>query len=274
MELADDNSKGFPWQTPAEIIEKVEQYEEHNNVTRFKVKSNEYLNSLLKSEAFGEGFFESELNIYPDIIGIDFRTEKPGCTDDLLIRVPEPIRNILSIILAPFALGFGCLLNLPSVFFGCLLAIPSLILMVIMLPFQLVIDFVDKKRLEYSLRRIQSDPKSSYAIKKIFKYSDIIPRYWQKGDVVQLIKVETRRKLKKHVLFLLAQDEPIPSKIGCAETGAFLLLGRIFNAKRRVYVIRMDKLEESDAIGERIASVLGIKINKGKFAFNRIVVEK
>ncbi|MFW6161843.1 MAG: hypothetical protein ACODAJ_03685, partial [Planctomycetota bacterium] len=110
-------------------------------------------------------------------------------------------------------------------------------------------------------------------IKKLFKLTPLLPRYWQRGDVVQVVRVETRRRLLTRSVILLVQDDPLPAKSGCLGMGAFMVLARLVRGERRIYVVSVDGgEEEADAIAGAVADVLGVTVDRAEFRFNNLTM--
>jgi hypothetical protein len=183
---------------------------------------------------------KAELRIYPDIVGCVGRRQKLGCLG-LLLALPAMV------LAGPIAF---------------LMAIPVFILKIVFYPVTLVLAYLMKFKLDYIARRILRDPSSSYAIKKMFELSPLLPRYWRRGDVVQLVRIPVKRFLcGRRDLILFVTENPIPRRPGCLEA-----LMSFFLAKRRVYFVCMDKGEaEADAAAQESANILGIKVDRARF---------
>jgi len=266
-----ENVEPYPWETPPVIIAKVAAYDARSAGTSFMCKANEFINSLLKHDTFREDLYPGQMCIYPDIVGVRARPEEPGCLWKLAEKLPEPARSFL-LRLAGAIAAAGCLTSIPAVLIGLVLSPFVFLYTLITWPIRAVLEYFEKKRLDYVAGRIREDPKSSYAIKKLFKYSDLIPRYWRPGEIVQIIRLDCRRRLRSHSLILFVQDDPFPQKAGIMGWGAFLLLGRILKARRRIYVCRMDTPADADIAAGAAGVVLGLRPVRAKFTFNHLAL--
>jgi len=254
-----DEDVPYPWAIPAELQEKAETYDAAQDYRPFTVKVNECLNSLLKSETF-KGLVKAELRVYPDLVGITERP--PGCLANLVMRLPGPIQTLIY-----WTLGGGLL--------GLLFAPLVILIGLTALPFLLVWDFLMGLRLRQVARKILADPHSSYAIRKLYQYTALGPRYWAKGDIVQLVRLDTHRMLLKRSLLLFVQDAPLPDRRGCLQTGALLLISRMFQGTRRLYVVDVEGgPDAADAAATAAAQVLAVPVVRARFSFGNLAQEQ
>ena len=262
----------YPWETPPEVIGKVAAYEGRSAGTSFMCKVNEFTNGLLKRDTLREDLYPGQMCIYPDIVGVRTRPEEPGCLWKLAGKLPEPAKSFLRRLAGAIAAA-GCLMSILAMLIGLVLSPFVFLFTLIAWPIRAVLEYLEKKRLDYVAERIREDPKSSYAIRKLYKYSDLVPRYWRPGEIVQIIRLDCRRRLRRHSLILFVQDDPFPKSVGIMGWGAFLLLGRLLKARRRIYVCRMDKPAEADIAADAAGIVLGTRPVRAKFTFNHLALE-
>jgi hypothetical protein len=254
-----DEPAAYPWETPAALVTKAEAYDARNLYQSFAVKVNEFLNSLMKNETF-KSPAEGELRIYRDIVGVTDRP--PGCLGQLIMRLPGWLQTCLY-----WTIGGGCvtLIFLPL----------TLLIMALTSPIWVPMIFIDKWRMNYVARKIRLDPHSSYAIRKLHKYAALGPRYWERGDIVQVVRLDCRRRLFKRSLILFLQDSPLPETRSLLDTSAFLLLSRLFRGQRRIYVVDVEAgPAQADAAAASAALVLNLPVLRAKFSFNNLKLEK
>jgi hypothetical protein len=161
---------------------------------------------------------------------------------------------------------------------GCvtLIFLPlTLLIMALTSPIWVPMIFIDKWRMNYVARKIRLDPHSSYAIRKLHKYAALGPRYWERGDIVQVVRLDCRRRLFKRSLILFLQDSPLPETRSLLDTSAFLLLSRLFRGQRRIYVVDVEAgPAQADAAAASAALVLNLPVLRAKFSFNNLKLEK
>lgn len=216
------------------------------------------------------------------------REEKPGCLVNLVMGLPESVRPIPiflarvitfclqmpSVILGLIFLAvFAVVAVLLLVFFWYII-IPAVILGAIVLG---VLQKLAQRHLDAIARRILEKPKSSYAVRKLFKYCATVPRYWHRGDpvgeVVQILRVETRRRLLQRSLIIIVQDNPKESRGGCLNLGMGIYLGRLLRAERRIFVLSIDGgASAADAAAAAMSGVLEVPVTRGEFRFNHLVL--
>jgi hypothetical protein len=253
----DPEVEGYPWDIPADRVARAEAYEAQNACQPFTARVSAFLNGLLKNETF-RGLVDAELRVYPDMVGVTERP--PGCLAQLLMKLPGPVQTLLL-----WTLGGG-LINL--------IFLPlTIFLAVLTSPIWLTSMLVDHLRMGYVARRIRSDPTGSYAIRKLHKYAPLGPRYWTPGEIVQIVRVDTRRRLLRRSLVVLVQDDPLPAKGGCMQMGALLAITRFFQGRRRLYVVDIsDGPEAADSAAAAVARVAGAPVVSGKFFLNNLFV--
>jgi hypothetical protein len=134
--------------------------------------------------------------------------------------------------------------------------------------------YINSKRIVLIARKISEEPESSYAIRKLYKLADLVPRIWKRGDVSQIVRLNTRRRVLQRFLILVIQGNPLPIKMGCLNTGAGVFIGRMIRADRRIYVLSVDDGESAaDDAAKAMANVLGVEIIRAKFVFNNLRLE-
>jgi LSD1 subclass zinc finger protein len=238
----------YPWETDPALLALVAAYDEQGAGQKYLCSGNEALNTVPRDAAVGPGA-KAELWIYPDVVGVCGRTERLGC--------------------------LGLLLALPALFLvgpiAFLLAIPGLIIRVILYPFnwllaKLFVVFI-KGYLGYVAEKIKRSPRSAYAIRKLLDYALLQPRFWRRGELVQLIRVNVNRFLcGRRALLLLVQDVPLQRKPGCLES----VFPRLF-ARRRVYYVWLANGEkEADAAAAAAGEALGLSVVRGRYWRNSL----
>jgi hypothetical protein len=138
------------------------------------------------------------------------------------------------------------------------------------------------KNLDRIVKRIKNDPKSPYAVKQMYKRAGWVrwrtgvgrgqtgavmaERYWQRGDVEQLVRVDARRGITTRSLLLVVMDDPIPRDPGFSRIALVLVLRRLICPRRRIYVL---DFEGGSGVADRAAQaasgVLGVPVKQGKF---------
>ena len=261
-------STGYPWDPNPELVAKANSYDEQGIGETYNCDVIEGLNYILVGDLNRKNLTKACVKIYPDLVATIWRPELPGCLEKFATRLSKPIASLLAPLFdffQTFISGFGCILHFPAFIMGILLIIPMFILKLLMLPFVLFIQWLQRKRLEMIIRLILKNPKSPYAIMMLFKLTDILPRYWRRGDIVQIVRVNVRRFFITRGVILLVQDNPIPTLGGCSRFFVWP-----FTARRRIYALRVDKLDQADVIASKLAKVLGLNVIQGRFAFNRL----
>jgi len=254
-----DEPAAYPWETPAALVTKAEAYDARNLYQSFTVKVNEFLNSLMKNETF-KSPAEGELRVYRDMVGVTERP--PGCLGQLIMRLPGWLQTCLY-----WTIGGGCV--------GLIFLPFTLLLMALTSPIWVPMIFIDKWRMAYVARKIRLDPHSSYAIRKLRKYAALGPRYWERGDILQVVRLDCRRRLFKRSLILLVQDSPLPEARSLLDMSVFLPVSRIFRGLRRIYVLNVDAgPEQADAAAATAATVLNLPVLRATFSFNNLKLEK
>ena len=264
-------STALPWDPNPELVAKANNYDERGIGETYNCDVLETLNVILASDANSKNLAKACVRIYPDLVAAIWRPEPPGCIDKFAAGLSKPVLAVLGPILdlfATFFSGCGCILHFPTFLLSLLLIIPMFIMRLLMLPFVLFIQWLQRKKWEMIIRRILKDPKSPFAIRMLFNLMNILPRYWRKGDIEQIIRVNVKRFFMLRGVILLVQDHPIPLRMGCSG-----IIFWLFTARRRIYVLRLDKVEQADLVASKLANVLGLKVIKGKFSFNRLKLD-
>jgi hypothetical protein len=245
----------YPWELDPAIVARAEALNEAGACKVFLSRCGEALHILTKDEAVGIAY-KAEFRVYSDFVGVEGR------------RL-TPLQQFLAIL-------FG----LPASFLagpvGCLFALPAAILGLLFYPITLLIDLIRKAYYDRIAERIRRAPKSPYAIRKLFDLTPLIPRYFRRGEVVQLVRLEARRFLcGSRSILLLVQDAPIPRRPGCTDNlMAVYGLVRLI-AKRRIYFIAFDKGEsEADRAAAEASRALGIAtVDRAAFVGKKNVLE-
>ena len=284
-----DQEEVYPWSPQPVLLSKTEKYNEDKKYKSFFCKCNEYLNFLLKNYTFRDLRHEVDLRIYPDMVAVDEREIPPGCLVRLLMMMPDKVKVILGPILllliflisAPFGIfatliGFAVLAVVGVFIIIALIDAPLVTISIIALLItgRIIQIYINRKRIALFAQKIRDNPKSSYAIKKLYKLTDLVPRIWKPGDVSQIVRLNTRRRMLQRFLILVVQDNPLPTKAGCLNTGAGVFIGRLMRADRRIYVLSIDDGEAAaEEATKAMANVLGVKIVRAKFVFNNLRLE-
>ena len=280
----------YLWDPDPELFARTQEYDAAGQAKSFLCKCGEFLNSVLRTEMFKAlKDAEADLRIYSDMAMVTIRQEKPGCMESLLEKSPDWLRTVLRVILFPVVLMF----DMPNIIMGIIvLMIAGGIFLFLLFAFPLftipavvviigliwVYDFLERKKLAWIAEKIMNNPKSPYAVKKLYKYSPIVPRIWTRGakvgEVVGLVRVDTRYKLKQRSLVLVVQDNPFGGD-GCMAVGGGLVIGRLIAARRRVYALAFDGGEPAaDEAAKQLSNVLGVGISAGAIKMNSLVVRK
>lgn len=279
----------YPWSPQPVLLSKIEKYNEDKKYKSFFCKCNEYLNILLKNYTFRDLRYEVDLRIYPDLVAVDEREIPPGCLEGLVMMMPEKVKAVLGpllgilifLIRAPVGIfytliGFTVLAAVGVCIIIALIDAPLVTISVIVLLIagRIIQVYINRKRIVLIARKILDEPESPYAIRKLYKLADLVPRIWQRGDVSQIVRLNTRRRVLQRFLILVIQGNPLPTKAGCLNTGAGVFIGRMMRADRRIYVLSIDDGEAAaDDAAKAMANVLGVKIVRAKFVFNNLRLE-
>jgi len=244
----DDALHVFPWQIQPKVLAKVQAYRQDGMGRSWRCQSRE-TPRFSKDEILGPAV-DSELWVFPDIVAVD------GRPPSLLLRVLLFLLQVPAVVLAgPFAV---------------LMAIPALCVAVVMYPIGWLIQQIEKARYEHIARRIRANPKSPYAIRKLLRLTFLMPRCWQPGEIVQLIRVDVRRAFcgRRYVL-LLVQDRPIEKRPGCTDVLLADLLPR-----RRIYMVSVKGREgDADAAADAVGRALGLgTVTKAVAVRNKLVI--
>lgn len=278
----------YPWEIPPDRLELAEAYDASGQFRAAACRARELLSGLLKPEATEEAV-EAEFRVYPDMVGVLPRPEKPGCLDKLQ-DLPGPLgpafsalaTAFLAVLALPF-MGLGCLAALPGVLLGVLLAIFGAILaplaMLLVKLLMAVAQLAERfpwimwlaeflgGRSRRIAERIRRDPLSPWAIKRLYRMTALIPRFWRRGEVVQIVRLDARRRLRLLGLILLVQDRPLPANPGCTGAVLGLIVERLFFPQRRVYMLRLEGgPEQADEFAALAAEVLGVPVSRGHLA--------
>lgn len=109
---------------------------------------------------------------------------------------------------------------------------------------------------------IRRHPRAMWAILlKLWLYP-LLPRYWQRNDVAQVVRVDYSGCLGCGTvkLILFAEESDLPTRPGCA------MLPRWINPQRRVYVTCVNATEqEADQAAKAAATALGAPLVHANF---------
>lgn len=296
----------YPWDTPPQLLEKAASYRQRGEVQSFPCKVEEFLEGLLRWQVFSslkekakQAANLAELHVYPDLVGIVQRPEELGCLASLLMRVLPLQLALLIVSLLSNLIGLAILgviaiviLSVPFVVFNSyLLGIACwFVIAAVVIGGNQLVEYLAQKNRDRIAARVRAKPRSSYAVKQMFKRAGwsrwrtgigrgqtgavMAERYWAKGDVVQLVRMDAHRRLVKRCLLLVVMDHPLPADPGLARIGAVLLFRRAFRPRRRIYVIDVEGgAASADAAGQAVSRVLGIPVQQGRFGLLAIRVE-
>ncbi len=239
-----EEAEVYPWEPDPALLARTEQFEERGEVEVYNCRCGECLNVVTKEEALAM-MPKAELRIYPDLVAVTGRASKWGC--------------LLMVLALPGLVVAGPLF--------LLLAIPELILKVVLMPYSLLKSFIVRLRLRLIAWRIRRNPRSSYAIKAMYELTGLAPRVWQRGDIVQVLRVNVRRFLcGERRLVMLVADNPLPAGFGCMEMLLPYLVGR-----RRIYMLHIPGDRElADRVAEKLAAVFGVEVTPAGFGRKRL----
>ncbi len=269
----------LPWETRLEVLEKAQAYRENQRGIAFLCKCNEFLNGISKKETMRDAVLESELLVCDDLAMIDGRMSWFEALVQWLIAklgvgalfILWPIQ-LISLFCNPFSL-VGLALDL--MVFGVLATILmwivttywlySLLAAVIASGAFYAYQKWSEQRLATTLVRIKENPLSSFSIRKMFTYTPLIPRVWERGTIVQLVRLNTRYRLRKRSLLLMVQDNPLPKR-SFWSTGLGLVISRWFWGLRRVYVVSFDNgPDAADEAAAAAARLFQVPIEQATF---------
>lgn len=287
----------LPWETPPEVLAKAEAYRESGQVRSFTCKVEEFLEGVLRQQVLASLKEKSkqaanlaEFHVYPDLVGVVHRPEAPGCLMTLLgsflplqivVLIVDLMSNLFGLVVL-LVIALVILVAMVS-FLGCVGAAVAVILLVgLGIGVNYFVEYLARKNLERIVARVRADPKSPYAVKQMFKRAGWVrwrtgigrgesgavmaERYWRKGDVAQLVRVDARGKLLKRNLVLLVMDEPIPDDPGAERIAGVTIFRRLFRPARRVYILDVEGgPQAADAAANAAAQVLGRPVRIGKF---------
>lgn len=279
----DDSAEYLPWETPPSLLSKVTNYDEHEQYEVFPCKCSEYLNNLNKKETFASMVEGAELRIYPDAIGVMAR---PGCLAGLVLKLPENVRRALSPFLLPFRLvaasgglvaillGLGIMAIIGLAVLYAIITLPLVMIpaLVVLAGGRFAYVWWQQRRFEQLVARIRQDPTSPYAIKKLYELTNLWPRYWQAGDLVQLFRVDTRKRLLNNSLILAVQDNSLPARPGFFGSGIGLYIGRWWRPQRRIYAFILEGgKDEADRAARAIAKIMSVEMQRAKFTMGALL---
>ncbi len=274
-----ETQAAVPWEKPPDLWDKAIRYRDEQQGTAFLCKSNEFLNGLSKKETMRDAVVEAEFLVGRDLAWIDGR---PTWAERLVEWLEARFGPGAGLILLPLRLtGFfvnpfnilGLLISLA--FYGLLLSLLmmlisayplySLIVAVILGAGVYLYHVLSVRQMNRTIQRIVQDPSGPFSIRKLFEFLPVIPRLWEPADVVQLVRLDTRHRLRKRALLLLVQDNPLPLR-SFWSSGLGLAIGRWFRGDRRVYVLSFDGgPDAADEAAEAASKLFMIPIHHATF---------
>ncbi len=294
----------YPWETPPEIIARAEAYEAAGQIQTILCKVDEFLEGLIRPEVFRsikakakQGVNLAELHVYPDLVGIVERPPALGCLASVIAFLFPFLLPLLPLLVGLTLLRWAMLLALGVAFlaglaviltpFGAVLAI-VLLVAAAMIGNRLYESWA-RRNLDRIARRIRENPKSSYAVKQMFKRAgwvrwrtgigrgqsgaEMTARFWQPGDVEQLIRVDVKSRLQLRSLLLIVMDNPHPHSLGWRGIGAILVFFRLFQPHRRIYVVDVEGGSGvADSAAHAVSQALGLPVQQGQFGWFSLTV--
>lgn len=266
----------YPWLPDPVLLERAQQLYEQKQVQTYPCRSTECINLVRKVEATSNQLYPLQLEIYSDFVGVDLREEKPGCLAALLQQLPpgvrdalKPVFTVVDAVASILGGGLGCLSLIVVLPLALVLAIPALIVLIpvclVWMPIAMLLDYLERKRLDAVARKILADPTSSYAVKQLHSRSPLAPCYWNRGEIQQIVRIDTRRGLRKYACLLFVRDNPLPASTSTDAIPLVCWLQRTFNARRRVFLVRAENLDEADRAAESAARVLQAPLVRARY---------
>ena len=251
----------YPWEPRPDLVRRADAYLAAGQATTFACKCNELLNTVNKKDS-RRGGYRTKLHVCPDLITVSGQLGKLGFLRLLLQAFGlawcafwQFFSFVMSIFsLNPINIGF----NLSALATTIAQAVAAFILAPIL-------GWWYRLHAAAIAERIRANPKSADAIRKLFRFTALAPRYWGAGDIAQIVRVDSRSLLTgTRRLVLLVQDNPMGKKAGWLES----LMPNLC-ARRRVFFLRLAR-QEADAAAQQAAAVLGLAVTEGKFSRGRL----
>jgi hypothetical protein len=270
----------YPWLPAADELAKAQDYYQRRQVQVYACRCGEFLNSVVKTDVLRKDLFPLQLEVYPEFVGVDAREVSPGGLASLLAALPPWVRTMLGLAIAVMTLVLdlvaetGCL----GVLFAPFLIVPILILVVLsslaMIPLAAILSLANslfdqwyRKYIDEAARRVRANPGSQYSIRQLHKRGLLAPRVWERGDIQQVVFVETRRRLRNLSCLLFVQDSPLPAIAGADGFAPYVWICRIFTARRRIYLTRLEYADEAERAGQLAAQALDVPLSRGRFTW-------
>ena len=239
----DSDAVDLPWMPRPDLLARASVYDAQGQFRKSLCRCNAVINTVNRGAAsIGD---KAEMRVYPDLIGTNGRPM--GC----------------------LMIGIALLLSLPFLLLSPLALLQALFGLVLY-PFTWLLGLILQKVLmEPATRFVREHPKHWLSLWILYNWSPLIPRVWERGDIVQVIRVDLRRFIcGKRSLVLLVQDDPLPRGLGCANLLAMGIL-----PKRRIDVLTIDKgSAEADAAADAAAEVLGLPVLQAIFVRSRLIL--
>jgi hypothetical protein len=283
------------------VIARAEGYLASGLAETVTCKVDEFLEGLIRPEVFR--FIKAkakqranlaELHVFPDLVGISERPERLGCVFAIvafllpfLLPLIAGLTLLRWVIIAICAAAFFIV---PMVCFGPLIGtlVVGLLVAVCVIWNRLYEAWISK-HLDSIARRIRKNPKSSYAVKQMYKRAgwvrwrtgvgrgqtgaEMTARFWQPGDVEQLVRVDAKSRFILHSLLLIVMDNPLPHSLGWRGIGVILMFYRLFRPRRRIYVVDIEGGSGvADAAAQAASRALGLPVQRGRFGFFSLTV--
>lgn len=279
----------YPWETPPEVWEKLDEYTQRGLAQQYPCECNQTVRRITAMDVRARGV-KAALHVFPDAIAMAIPTAPEGADLPLwlalpllavafLMRAVEFLISIpLLIILMPFVcarvvfllfvVGVVCLVlydALSNVVGGGLGLVLTLILVGILAALLIGIRFMGHRWKwlgDFAAKLIRRNPLRGYAIALLNWYTPLLPRCWQRGDVVQLVRCEAKTGLfSGKSLLAFVQDRPLRRRPGLLDV---LLLP--LNPRRRIHFVSFRGGEDSaEAAAKAAGQALGLEVDRAFF---------
>lgn len=258
----------FPWEIPPELWSRVEAGIAAGQDQRFPVQASSLLNTLGYADLKTDGF-KLDLHVLPDCVAV---TEREPLQIPFWLWLL--IRGFVFLIMLPFQItaliGF-----LACAAVGVLVAFLlysflaeltggtiALILCVLVLAGLIAGPLYLLRRpawAQWAANVIRNKPHSWLAVLLLHWKSDIAPRVFRPGDVVQLLCAHPKTGwFSSRSLVVLVQDRPAPRRRGIVER-----LTPPFFARRRIFCMAFDGGEQAaEEAAKKAGQVLGLEVTR------------
>ena len=240
--------EALPWEPSPEVVRAVERYEQAGLGETFKCKCNKALNSLTRPLSRRAGPM-AQLTVYRDAIALDGRPM--GCLGFLLAFV-----SLAVLVTWP-----------PALVTAALSLLAALVWLALAWVLRLIAGPLIEKIALAVARFIREHPRNPLAVFLLHLLTPLTPRYWGRGALQQIIRVDSPGLIGRRGVVLFVHDEPVPPKRS--------LLGRLwdfFFPRRRVSYIWMD-CQSADTAARKAAAALRLGVTRAAFKFGWLVLQ-